>query len=61
MYNSFYHDFNFTKDQMYDAISALGSNNADVAAFEILRRKFGEKYRSNTKRFILTARTFTLR
>lgn len=58
MYNSFYHDFNFTKDQMYDAISALGSNNADVAAFEILRRKFGEKYRSNTKKVYFDCTNF---
>ena len=41
---SFYHTFDFSKDQMYDAISLLGRGVNDETIFEGIRSAFEENY-----------------
>ncbi|MGI6781345.1 MAG: IS1634 family transposase [Acholeplasmataceae bacterium] len=58
MYNSLYHNYDFSKAQMYDAIEALGSNNADTAIFEYIRSEYGKRYRTNTKKVYFDCTNF---
>ena len=55
---SFYHDFNFSKDQMYDAVELLGTEENDEAIFAGIRSAFEENYIAKKERVYFDCTNF---